>query len=55
LSGILLLLLFGFVTITPNDVPTLQRCPIAVKIHHEMHLYMPEVGEKEWFKMEKYN
>jgi hypothetical protein len=50
LSGILLLLLFGFVTTTPNDVPTLQQRPITVTIHPELHLYMPEVGEKERIK-----
>jgi hypothetical protein len=51
----ILLLLFGFVTTTPNDVPMLQRRPINVNTHPEIYLYMPEVGEQEWRKMEKYN
>jgi hypothetical protein len=54
LSGILLLLLFGFVTTTPNDVPMLQQRPITANIHPEVHLYMPEVGEKEQIKLEGY-
>jgi hypothetical protein len=55
LSDILLLLFFGFVTTTPTDVPTLQRRPRTENIHPKVNQDMPEVGEKEWLKMEKYN
>jgi hypothetical protein len=50
----LVLLLFGFVKIIPCNETTLQRRPITMKIDPEVHLYMVEVGEKEWFESDEY-
>jgi hypothetical protein len=49
-----LLLLFGFVTTTPNDVPTLQRHPTTINNHPGVHLYMLEVGVKGWTKLQEF-
>jgi hypothetical protein len=41
-------------TTTPNDVPTLQRRSMTVTTHPGVHLYMPEVGEKEQIELKEY-